>query len=213
MGTTRPHTVLCVDNYDSFVYTIVGYLTQLGACVDVHRNDAVPIDDVEAGRYAGVLISPGPSSPNEAGQSIATIEACARAGVPLLGVCLGHQAIGQWAGGRVIHAPELMHGKTSEITHRGVGVFEGLPSPLTVTRYHSLTIDADSVPGDLEVTAVTATGTIMGVRHRTYSLEGVQFHPEAVMTECGHRMFARWLARVGVEEAIARAEGLRPTIS
>lgn len=205
--------VLCIDNYDSFVYTIVGYLTRLGAQVDVRRNDDVPLADVREGAYAGVLVSPGPSSPDQAGSSIEAIDLCAQQAIPLLGVCLGHQALGQWAGARIVHAPELMHGKTSSITHIGEGVFEGLPSPLTVTRYHSLTIDPDTVPDTLQVTATTDSGIIMGVRHRVAPFEGVQFHPEAVMTEHGYSMLGRWLERVGVPGAYAQAQGFSPQLA
>lgn len=202
--------VLCVDNYDSFVYTIVSYLTRLGAEVEVHRNDAVPLDLIASGDVDGVLISPGPSSPDEAGQSIEAIAACASVGVPLLGVCLGHQALGQWAGARVERAGELFHGKTSLITHTGTGVFAGLPSPLRVTRYHSLALAADTVPACLEVTATTETGVIMGVRHRSAPLEGVQFHPEALLTEHGYAMFGTWLERLGCEGAAAAGAELSP---
>ncbi|MFC7403934.1 anthranilate synthase component II [Georgenia alba] len=201
--------ILVVDNYDSFVYTIVGYLEQLGATTTVVRNDAIPtgLDDVE-----GVLISPGPGTPAGAGGSMTLIEACAEHGVPMLGVCLGHQALGEVFGGVVTHAPELMHGKTSEVVHHGDGVFAGLASPFTATRYHSLAVVRDTVPDELEITAETAAGTVMGLQHRTLPLHGVQFHPEAVLTQGGHRLLANWLAVTGDEAAVERAEGLAPLV-
>ena len=203
--------ILCVDNYDSFVFTIVGYLRHLGAVVDVVRNDVVDAAWFESG-YDGVLISPGPGDPKSAGASLQTISDCAEHGVPMLGVCLGHQALGELFGATVGHAPELMHGKTSVITHDGRGVFSGVPSPLTVTRYHSLTIDPATLPDDLEVSATTERGIIMGVRHRSLPLEGVQFHPESVMTQSGHLMLANWLAVCGQPEALEAARGKAPLI-
>lgn len=203
-------SVLCIDNYDSFVYTIVGYLRRLGATVQVYRNDAVPLEVIGTPGVDGVLVSPGPSSPAEAGDSIAAIEACARTSLPMLGVCLGHQALGEWAGATVRRAEQLMHGKTSEITHTGQGVFAGLPSPLRVTRYHSLTIDPLTLPDTCEVTASTRDGVIMGVRHRTLPLEGVQFHPEALLTEYGYAMFGNWLERVGLVGAARAARTMSP---
>ena len=204
--------ILCVDNYDSFVFTIVGYLRHLGAVVDVVRNDVVDPAWFEVG-YDGVLISPGPGDPKSAGASLQTIADCAEHGIPMLGVCLGHQALGELFGATVGHAPELMHGKTSVITHDGRGVFEGVPSPLTVTRYHSLTIDPATMPDELEVSASTESGIIMGVRHRTLPLEGVQFHPESVMTQSGHLMFANWLAACGDVSARERAVSLKPVVA
>ena len=204
--------ILCVDNYDSFVFTIVGYLRHLGAVVDVVRNDVVDPAWFEAG-YDGVLISPGPGDPKSAGASLQTIADCAERGIPMLGVCLGHQALGELFGATVGHAPELMHGKTSVITHDGRGVFEGVPSPLTVTRYHSLTIDPATMPDELEVSASTESGIIMGVRHRSLPLEGVQFHPESVMTQSGHLMFANWLAACGDAGARERAVSLKPVVA
>ena len=204
--------ILCVDNYDSFVFTIVGYLRHLGATVDVVRNDVVDSAWFEAG-YDGVLISPGPGDPKSAGASLQTIADCAARGIPMLGVCLGHQALGELFGATVGHAPELMHGKTSVITHDGRGVFEGVPSPLTVTRYHSLTIDPATMPDELEVSASTESGIIMGVRHRSLPLEGVQFHPESVMTQSGHLMFANWLAACGDASARERAVSLKPVVA
>ena len=204
--------ILCVDNYDSFVFTIVGYLRHLGAVVDVVRNDVVDPAWFEAG-YDGVLISPGPGDPKSAGASLQTIADCAERGIPMLGVCLGHQSLGELFGATVGHAPELMHGKTSVITHDGRGVFEGVPSPLTVTRYHSLTIDPATTPDELEVSATTESGIIMGVRHRSLPLEGVQFHPESVMTQSGHLMFANWLAACGDAGARERAVSLKPVVA
>ena len=201
--------ILVVDNYDSFVYTIVGYLQQLGAETTVLRNDAVP-DSLDG--YDGVLVSPGPGTPKEAGASMEVIEACADRALPMLGVCLGHQALGEVFGGVVSHAPELMHGKTSEVTHRGAGVFAGLGSPFTATRYHSLAVVRDTVPEELEITAETANGIVMGLQHRTLPLHGVQFHPEAVLTEGGHRLLANWLALTGDGGAVARSQGLAPLV-
>ncbi|OJV80958.1 MAG: aminodeoxychorismate/anthranilate synthase component II [Cellulomonas sp. 73-92] len=203
-------SILVVDNYDSFVYTIVGYLNQLGASTVVVRNDAVPPAD-ERGGFDGVLISPGPGTPSEAGRSMQVIRDCAVAGLPMLGVCLGHQALGEVFGAVVTHAPELMHGKTSQIEHTGQGVLAGLPSPFTATRYHSLAVVDGTVPDELEVTA-RANGIIMGLQHRTLPLHGVQFHPESVLTEGGHRLLANWLAICGDDEAVARSAGLHPLV-
>jgi para-aminobenzoate synthetase component 2 len=204
-------TILVVDNYDSFVYTIVGYLQQLGAETTVVRNDAVPPVHERAG-YDGVLVSPGPGTPVEAGASTAVIEDCARAGLPMLGVCLGHQALGEVFGATVAHAPELMHGKTSLIHHHGQGVLDGLPTPFTATRYHSLTVRPETVPDELIVTATTANGIVMGLQHRVLPLHGVQFHPESVLTEGGHRLLANWLAMCGAADAIERSVGLAPLV-
>ncbi len=250
--------VLVVDNYDSFVYTIVGYLRQLGAQVDVVRNDA--LGDVEAAVHGsdGVLVSPGPGAPSEAGASGQVVRACAAGGVPMLGVCLGHQVLGEVFGGTVTHAPELMHGKTSPVTHDGTGVLAGLPSPFVATRYHSLAVVAASVPDQLRVTAWTHPrsrraanelvrptepmeggptareappsgaadgwtasgsderseehGIVMGLAHRTLPLYGVQFHPESVLTQGGHRILANWLELCGDDQAVTRAAGLRPLV-
>jgi para-aminobenzoate synthetase component 2 len=202
--------ILVIDNYDSFVYTIVGYLNQLGAETVVVRNDAVP-PLAERGEFDGVLVSPGPGTPAEAGQSIQVIRDCAETGTPMLGVCLGHQALGEVFGGTVTHAPELMHGKTSEIEHHGDGVLADLPVPFTATRYHSLAVVNGTVSDELEVTA-TAHGIIMGLQHRTLPLHGVQFHPESVLTEGGHRLLANWLRICGDDEAVARSEGLHPLV-
>lgn len=202
--------ILVIDNYDSFVYTIVGYLNQLGAETVVVRNDAVPPAEERTG-FDGVLVSPGPGTPAEAGSSMDVIRDCAASGTPMLGVCLGHQALGEVFGGTVTHAPELMHGKTSEVEHDGEGVLAGLPSPFTATRYHSLAVVDGTVSDELEVTASTH-GIIMGLQHRTLPLYGVQFHPESVLTEGGHRLLANWLAVCGDDEAVARSEGLHPLV-
>lgn len=202
--------ILVVDNYDSFVYTIVGYLDQLGAQTTVVRNDAVPPLAERAG-YDGVLVSPGPGAPAEAGASTQMVRDCAATGTPMLGVCLGHQALGEAFGGTVTHAPELMHGKTSPVEHDGTGVFAGLPSPLTATRYHSLAVVDGTVGPELRVTAWT-NGIIMGLAHRELPLHGVQFHPESVLTEGGHRMLANWLAVTGDQDAVARSADLRPLV-
>jgi len=206
--------ILVVDNYDSFVYTIVGYLNELGAETTVVRNDHVPPVE-QRGEYDGVLISPGPGTPAEAGESMQVIRDCAAAGLPMLGVCLGHQALGEAYGAVVTHAPELMHGKTSQVSHNAQGVFEGLPSPFTATRYHSLAVVTDTVPDELEITASvdSASGPIiMGLKHRELPLYGVQFHPESVLTEGGHRLFANWLAACGSTESVSKSVGLAPLV-
>jgi len=184
--------LLMIDNYDSFTYNLVQYLGELGAEVKVVRNDEVTVDEVERMAPGKIVISPGPCSPNEAGVSL---EVIARLGgrIPILGVCLGHQAIGQAYGGRVVHAKTLMHGKTSPIRHGGHGVFAGLPDPFTATRYHSLAVERESLPDCLEITAWTEDGEIMGLRHRTLAVEGVQFHPESILTEHGHAMLKIFL--------------------
>jgi para-aminobenzoate synthetase component 2 len=206
--TTR---ILVIDNYDSFVYTIVGYLDQLGAETVVVRNDAVP-PLAERGGYDGVLVSPGPGDPKGAGDSLDVIRDCAANGTPMLGVCLGHQALGEAFGATVTHAPELMHGKTSLVEHTGTGVLAGLPSPFTATRYHSLAVVRDTVPDELEITAQTASGIVMGLQHRELPLHGVQFHPESVLTEGGHRLLANWLEVCGLSDAVERSEGLAPLV-
>ena len=187
--------VLVIDNYDSFVYNLVQYLGELGADPMVHRHDAVTLADVEALAPDAVLISPGPGRPEDAGVSTAVIR-WAAGRVPLLGVCLGHQAIGSAWGGSVVRAPEVMHGKTSLIHHEGTGVFTGLPDPLEATRYPSLIVDRDSVPDELEITATSQDGLVMGLRHREYDVEGVQFHPESILTANGHDLLANFLARI-----------------
>ena len=189
--------VLVIDNYDSFVYNLVQELGELGAEPVVHRNDAIDVDGIRAAAPDAVLISPGPGRPEDAGISLAVIEELAGE-LPILGVCLGHQAIGQAFGGEVVRAPTLMHGKTSAIHHDGAGVFTGLPDPFTATRYHSLVVEPSSVPDDLEVTAHTSDGVIMGLRHRTLAVEGVQFHPESLLTPEGPSLLANFLAATGV---------------
>ena len=202
-------SILVVDNYDSFVFNLVQYLGQLGAQCEVLRNDAVDIDT--ARNFDGVLLSPGPGTPEEAGICIDMVRAMAGV-VPIFGVCLGHQAIGAAYGGSIVRAPELLHGKTSEVFHEGAGVFAGLPSPLVATRYHSLAIEPDSLPDELVVTARTESGVIMGVRHASLAIEGVQFHPESVLTQGGHRMLANWLVECGQADAVERSEGLAPVV-
>ena len=202
--------VLVVDNYDSFVFTIVGYLRQLGAECDVVRNDQVEVE--HAAGYDGVLLSPGPGTPEDAGVCVDMVRACGDRNQPMLGVCLGHQALGVAFGGVVSRAPELLHGKTSTVVHEGAGVLAGLPQPFTATRYHSLAIDPATVPNELEVTGSTPSGVVMAVRHRTLPLEGVQFHPESVLTEGGHRLLANWLVRCGEDDAVERSEGLAPLV-
>ncbi len=205
--------ILVIDNYDSFVYNIVSYLAQLGAEVEVWRND----DDrfTEPGWHTGfdgVLLSPGPGTPEDAGVCVDVVRTLGGV-VPLFGVCLGLQAMAVAYGGVVDRAPELLHGKTSPVYHEGVGVFAGLPSPVTTTRYHSLAIVEDTVPEVLEVTARTDTGVIMAVRHRQLPVEAVQFHPESVLTEGGYQMLANWLAVCGDAGAPARAVGMSPLVS
>ena len=198
--------ILVVDNYDSFVYNLVQYLAQLGAEVVVRRNDEVTVDDLDG--FDGVLISPGPGVPEKAGVSMAVVSAAAAAELPVLGVCLGHQAIGVTFGAVVDRAPELLHGKTSDVLHSGEGVLTGLPTPFTATRYHSLTVREDTLPDELEVTARTASGVVMAVRHRSLPIEGVQFHPESVLTQGGHRLLANWLVRCGGQVDWARVAEL-----
>ena len=190
--------VLVIDNYDSFVYNLVQYLGELGVEPVVHRHDAVTLDEMEAAAPDALLVSPGPGRPEDAGLSNQAIELFAAKGVPVLGVCLGHQCIGQLYGGSVVRAPQVMHGKTSEITHTGEGVFAGLPNPLTATRYHSLVVDRSSVPDVLEVTATSSDGLVMGLRHRELPVEGVQFHPESILTASGHDLLRNFLARAVV---------------
>ena len=205
----RP-TILVVDNYDSFVFTIVGYLEQLGAECTVVRNDAVT--PAEGAGYDGVLVSPGPGTPEDAGVSMAMIAACAERSQAMMGVCLGHQALGVVMGATVGRAPELLHGKTSQVEHDGTGVLAGLPQPFTATRYHSLAIDPATLPAELLANGHTASGLVMAVRHASLPLHGVQFHPESVLTEGGHRILANWLAMCGDSEAVARSAGLSPLV-
>ncbi|HET9076902.1 MAG TPA: aminodeoxychorismate/anthranilate synthase component II [Acidimicrobiales bacterium] len=203
--------VLVVDNYDSFVYNLVQYIGQLGAEPVVYRNDALDVAGAERLRPAGLLISPGPGRPEDAGASLEMIDHFGPR-LPVLGVCLGHQCIGQLYGGRVVrHA--VMHGKASRLEHDGRGVFEGLPDPLVAARYHSLVVEAGSVPDQLEITASADDGTVMGLRHRDFPVEGVQFHPESVLTEGGHRMLANWLARCGLAGAVERAAALEQAVA
>ncbi|MFT4218713.1 MAG: aminodeoxychorismate/anthranilate synthase component II [Micropruina sp.] len=205
--------ILVIDNYDSFVYNLVQYLAQLGAEVDVWRNDDLRFDTPDwADGYDGVLISPGPGTPESAGVCIDVVRSHAGR-LPIFGVCLGLQSMAVAFGGVVGRAPELLHGKTSEVLHNGTGVFAGLPSPLTTTRYHSLALDPATVPDELEVTATTASGVIMAVRHRSLPVESVQFHPESVLTEGGYQMLANWLAVCGDAGAPARAKGLTPLMA
>ena len=202
--------ILVIDNYDSFVFNLVQYLQQLGAECTVVRNDEVEAN--EAAKYDGVLISPGPGTPDKAGVSIAMINYCADKSIPLFGVCLGHQAIGEAFGATVSRAPELLHGKTSQVIHNGAGVLTNLPSPFTATRYHSLAVERDTVPAVLEITGSTESGVVMSMRHTTLPIEGVQFHPESVLTEHGHQMLANWLVKCGDIDAPKRAVGLSPVV-
>jgi para-aminobenzoate synthetase component 2 len=206
--------VLVIDNYDSFVYTLDGYLRQLGADTDVVRNDAFPAEAAaeRIAEYDAVLISPGPGTPASAGVSIPVVHAALEAGSPLLGVCLGHQAIAEALGATVTHAEELMHGKTSLIRHDDSGFYDGVPQPFRATRYHSLAVVDGTVPDELEVTARTDGGIIMGLRHREAPVHGVQFHPESVLTEGGYRMLGNWLATTGLPEAAERAKDLSPLV-
>ncbi|MCZ7527893.1 MAG: aminodeoxychorismate/anthranilate synthase component II [Acidimicrobiia bacterium] len=196
-----PPRVLVVDNYDSFVYNLVQYLGELGAEPVVHRHDAVTLEEMDALGPDAVLVSPGPGRPGDAGVSNAAIRHFGERGVPVLGVCLGLQCIGEVYGGRVVRAPYVMHGKTSLIHHRGEGVFRGLPDPLTATRYHSLVVDRASVPDVLEVTAESEDGLVMGLRHRDHPIEGVQFHPESILTAGGHDLLRNFLAAAGTSGA------------
>ena len=202
--------ILVIDNYDSFVFNLVQYLGQLGAECTVVRNDAVAAE--EASNYDGVLISPGPGIPEKAGVSIAMIKYCAEKKIPLFGVCLGHQAIGVAFGATVSRAPELLHGKTSLVHHNGEGILSGLPTPFTATRYHSLCVERDTVGADLEITSATESGIVMSMKHRNLPIEGVQFHPESVLTEHGHAMLANWLFECGDKSARQKAIGLSPVV-
>ncbi|MEU5515725.1 MULTISPECIES: aminodeoxychorismate/anthranilate synthase component II [Streptomyces] len=215
--------ILVVDNYDSFVFNLVQYLYQLGAECEVLRNDEVSTAYAHGrtsrssaagsgGGFDGVLLSPGPGKPEEAGVCVDMVRHCAATGVPVFGVCLGMQSMQVAYGGVVGRAPELLHGKTSLVAHDGMGVFAGLPSPFTATRYHSLAAEPTTVPAALQVTARTEDGIVMGLRHRELPVEGVQFHPESVLTEHGHRMLANWLAECGDEAAVARSAGLAPVV-
>lgn len=209
-----PGRILVIDNYDSFVYNLVQYLQELGVQTLVWRNDE--LEDFDPAEVAGVLISPGPGTPQTAGDLPEFLEQVAGA-VPIFGVCLGMQALADFVGAAVVPAPELFHGKTSLIEHDGVGVFEQLPSPITATRYHSLMVDPATVPPKLEVTARTADGVIMGLRHRQIPFEGVQFHPESILSEYGHRILATWLEQCGITDAgtlpVAKQISIAPVVS
>lgn len=197
--------ILVIDNYDSFTFNLVHYLRELGAEVRVERNDALSVADAMALKPAAVLLSPGPKTPDDAGICLDLIAAAADTGLPLLGVCLGHQAIGQAFGGRVIRANAIMHGKTSTIAHGGTGVFAGLPQDFHATRYHSLVVEEASLPPSLAVNARTGDGTIMGLAHRTLPIHGVQFHPESIATEHGHALLANFLALAGIDHRLPAA--------
>ena len=203
--------ILVIDNYDSFVYNLVQDLGQIGAETTVLRNDEVTVE--AAAEYDGVLVSPGPGTPEEAGVSIAMVKHCAANSIPLFGVCLGHQAIGVAFGGVVSRAPELLHGKTSVVTHTNNGVLRDLPSPFTATRYHSLAIEDGTLPDEIEVIARTDSGVIMAVQHKTLPISGVQFHPESVLTEHGHQMLGNWLVACGDTGARERSNGLSPVVA
>jgi len=203
--------ILVVDNYDSFVFNLVQYLQQLGAECTVVRNDAVAA--AEASKYDGVLISPGPGTPEKAGISVEMIKYCAQHSIPLFGVCLGHQAIGVAFGATVSRAPELLHGKTSLVYHQQEGVLADIPSPFTATRYHSLCVEKDSVPNTLRITGSTDSGLVMSMEHTTLPIQGVQFHPESVLTEHGHQMLANWLVMCGDKGAREKAVGLSPVVN
>jgi para-aminobenzoate synthetase component II len=203
--------ILVVDNYDSFVFNLVQYLYQLGAECEVLRNDEVELAHAQDG-FDGVLLSPGPGTPEQAGVCVDMVRHCAATDVPVFGVCLGLQSMAVAYGGVVDRAPELLHGKTSLVTHEGRGVFAGLPTPFTATRYHSLAVERDTVPEELEITSWTENGIIMGLRHRSARVEGVQFHPESVLTEWGHRMLANWLVECGDKGAVERSAGLAPVV-
>ena len=206
--------ILVVDNYDSFVYTLNGYLHQLGATTDVIRNDDVAAPDIATliSGYDGILVSPGPGTPADAGMSIAVVREALTQKIPLLGVCLGHQAIAEAFGATVAHADGLMHGKTSQVHHDDSGLFEGVPEEFRATRYHSLAVVEGTVPYDLAITARTSEGVIMGLHHRRAPIYGVQFHPESVLTEGGYTMIANWLEVAGLTGASERAKGLSPRV-
>ena len=203
--------ILVVDNYDSFVFNLVQYLQQLSAECTVVRNDAVAAE--EASKYDGVLISPGPGTPEKAGISVEMIKYCAQHSIPLFGVCLGHQAIGVAFGATVSRAPELLHGKTSLVYHQQEGVLADIPSPFTATRYHSLCVEKESVPNTLHITGTTDSGLVMSMEHTTLPIQGVQFHPESVLTEHGHQMLANWLVMCGDKGAREKAVGLSPVVN
>ncbi len=207
--------ILVIDNYDSFVYTLNGYLQELGAQTTVVRNDDIALADLDETlkQYDGILVSPGPGAPADAGISIPAVKAAARLNIPLLGVCLGHQAIGEAFGATVTNAEELMHGKTSQVTHDNSSFYTNVPQPFTATRYHSLAVVNGTVPDELVVTSSTAGGVIMGLRHATAPIFGVQFHPESVLTEGGYTMLGNWLEEVGVKGAAELALTKSPLIT
>jgi len=206
-----PKQILVIDNYDSFVYNLVQYLGQIGAECTVVRNDEISVE--KAREFDGVLISPGPGTPEAAGISIDMVNFCAREKIPLFGVCLGHQAIATAFGATVSRAPELLHGKTSVIEHNNHGVMTDIPSPITVTRYHSLAIEPATLPSEIEVTSTTDSGIVMSIQHKTLPISGVQFHPESVLTEHGHKMLGNWLVICGDAQARERSEHLRPVVA
>lgn len=214
-AATDSAKILVVDNYDSFVYTIVGYLKTLGASVTVYRNDAITPENMHdlVAAADGVLISPGPGTPQEAGCSEDVIRECAAQAKPMLGVCLGLQALAEVYGAAVDHAPTIMHGKTSLIDHEEGGLFAGVPNPMTATRYHSLAVEPSTVPACLDVIAQTQDHIVQGIKHRELPLYSVQFHPESVMTQGGYRLFANWLAMCGQTSAVERSKGLVPNVS
>ncbi len=202
--------ILVIDNYDSFVFNLVQYLAQLGAQCTVVRNDEIDVSVASA--FDGVLISPGPGTPERAGVSMSMVRYCAEHEIPLFGVCLGHQAICTAFGATVSQAPELLHGKTSQVSHNGVGVLADIPTPFTATRYHSLAVERGTLPEEIEVTGESESGVVMSVRHKHLPIEGVQFHPESVLTEHGHQILANWLTECGDEDARAKAVGLSPVV-
>jgi len=208
--STNACKILVIDNYDSFVFNLVQYLQQLGAECTVVRNDAIQVD--QADKYDGVLISPGPGTPESAGVSVELVKYCADKKIPLLGVCLGHQAIAVAYGAAVSRAPELLHGKTSVVSHQGKSVLENIPSPFIATRYHSLAVERDTLPDSLEVTGATESGVVMALQHKTLPICGVQFHPESVLTEHGYQMIGNWLEICGDKGARKRSEGLSPVV-
>ena len=210
-GASSTPKILVVDNYDSFVFNLVQYLQQLGADCTVVRNDEVSAEDAD--KYDGVLISPGPGTPEAAGVSIEMIKHCGQTDKPLFGVCLGHQAIAVAFGATVNRAPELLHGKTSLVSHNNTGILKDIPTPFTATRYHSLAIDEKTLPPELEITGRSESGVVMSIRHTKHPIHGVQFHPESVLTEHGYQMLGNWLVECGDKDARHRSEGLSPIIN